>query len=220
MFGLFRSAARKSVSAEKLPVLHSFVDVAVGGRRMRSVSIEELNPRYVAVNEVVGRAGERSAIVYHTASGKFRLGTTIADVKDGMTYFQLPGRVEMLAGGGQKRTSVRLDTLVSGVWRMAPDGKGVGEFMKGSIRDISRGGCAIIMSRQCRVGQWLEIKMALKHETPAVAVVGEIVRCEQVPTSGKFSHGLRFHGLTPAQDHQILEFINRKQTELRSRGLA
>jgi hypothetical protein len=97
---------------------------------------------------------------------------------------------------------------------------GVGEFMKGSIRDISRGGCAIIVDRQCKVGQWLEVKMSLRSDAPPLTVLGEIMRCEQVPTSGKFSHGLRFQGLTPEEDHVILEFINRKQADLRSRGLA
>ncbi len=70
------------------------------------------------------------------------------------------------------------------------------------------------------MGQWLEIKISLRGDTPALTVIGEIMRVEQVPTSGKFSHGLRFHGLTPDEDHAILEYINRKTAELRSRGLA
>jgi hypothetical protein len=41
-----------------------------------------------------------------------------------------------------------------------------------------------------------------------------------VPTSGKHSHGLRFQGVTPDEDRAILEFINKKQADLRSRGLA
>ncbi len=188
---------------------------------MRCVSVEELGRKYIAVGEVVGRVGERASFVYQNPMGRFRFGATIAEVRDGMTYFERPGKVESLgAAGDQKRSTVRLDTLVAGMWRMAPGGKGVGEFMKGSIRDISRGGCAIIVERQCRVGQWLEIKMALKNDAPALTLVGEIVRCEQVPASGKFSHGLRFHGLSPDEDHAILEFINRKQTQLRNRGLA
>jgi hypothetical protein len=46
------------------------------------------------------------------------------------------------------------------------------------------------------------------------------MRVEQVPTSGKHSHGLRFHGLTPTEDMAIRDFINRRTAELRSRGLA
>ncbi len=218
---LFRSAAKKGIPEERLPVKESFVDVTVTGRPARSVSVEEVGPKYIVVSDAVGRAGERGAFVYQTPAGRFRFGATIAKVEHGLTFFEMPTKVEAIAGGGaQKRSSVRMDTLVPGMWRMAPGGKGVGDFMKGSIRDISRGGCALIMDRQCKVGQWLEVKMVLRTDAPPIILAGEIMRVQQVPTSGKFSHGLRFHGVGPEEDHAILEFINRKQAELRSRGLA
>ena len=219
---LFRSSAKKSViPEERLPVVHSFVDVAVTGRPVRSVSVEQCGPKAIVLSDVVGRTGERGAFVYQTPAGRFRFGATIVKVEGGQTHFEMPQRVEALGGGdAQKRSSVRLDTLVQGQWRMAPQGIGVGEFMKGSIRDISRGGCALIMDRQCKVGQWLEVKIALRSDAQPLTVVGEIMRVVQVPTSGKFSHGLRFHGVTPEEDHTILDFINRRTAELRSRGLA
>jgi c-di-GMP-binding flagellar brake protein YcgR len=217
---LFRGSAKKGVPEEKLPAQHSFVDVTVAGRGSRSVSVEEVGPERIAVGDTVGRKGERGVFVYQNAMGKFRFAVTITDLRDGMTYFEMPERVETLGGGQQKRSSVRLDTLLSGHWRMAPGGKGVGEFQKGSIRDISRGGCALIMDRQCKVGQTIEVKMSLNSNAPPLTVLGEVMRSEQVPTSGKFSHGLRFHGLTPLEDRAILEFINRRTAELRSRGLA
>lgn len=218
---LFRGSAKKNIPEEKLPALHAFVDVTVSGRAARSVSVEEVGPSRVAVGETVGRKGERGVFVYQNALGKFRFAAEIAEVRDGTTYFEMPQRVEALGGGGkQKRSSVRLDTLLSGLWRMAPGGKGVGEFMKGSIRDISRGGCALIMDRMCKVGQTIEVKMTLSSNAPPLTVLGEVMRAEQVPTSGKYSHGLRFHGLTPLEDRAILDFINRRTTELRNRGLA
>lgn len=217
---LFRGSAKKTVPEEKLPVLHSFVDVTVGGRGARSVSIEEIGGEGIVVGDAIGRAGERGVFVYQTAAGKFRFAAAIAGVRNGMTYFGMPVRVEPLNGGAQKRSSVRLDTLIGGYWRMAPGGMGVGEFVKGSIRDISRGGCALIMDRQCKVGQTLEVKMILGSSAPPLVVVGEVMRVEHIPTSGKHSHGLRFHGLTPAEDRAILDFINRRTAELRDRGLA
>ena len=218
---LFGGGAKKGVPAEKLPPLHAFVDVTVGGRSARSVSIEEAGPARIVVGDVVGRKGERAVFVYHNAQGRFRFPTTITEARDGMTYFEMPARVEGIGGGGsQKRSSVRLDTLISGQWRMAPGGIGVGDFMRGSIRDISRGGCAIITDRMCKLGQTLEVRMSLTPNTAPLTVLGEVVRAEQVPTSGKFSHGLRFHGLTPVEDRAILEFINRRTAELRNRGLA
>jgi hypothetical protein len=220
---IFGGAAKRGATEERLPAQHSFVDVTVTGRTPRSVPVERVGPKYLVLGDVVGRSGERGAFVYQTAAGRFRFGATIAKIEGGMTYFEMPKRIESLTGrggGAQKRSSVRLDTLVAGMWRVAPGGKGIGEFQKGSIRDISRGGCALIIDRLCKVGQWLEVKINLRADQPPLTVLGEIMRTEQVKTSGKYSHGLRFHGLTPDEDHTILEYINRKTSELRSRGLA
>ncbi len=148
---IFKGSPKKSVAEEKFPAQHSFVDVTVMGRAPRSVSVEQVGPKYIVVGDALGRSGERGAFVYQNAAGRFRFGATIAKVERGMTYFEMPGRIEALSGGGsQKRSSVRLDTLVAGHWRMATGGKGIGEFQKGSIRDISRGGCALIMDRSAR----------------------------------------------------------------------
>ena len=96
LFG--KSGGRKAIPQEHLPVLHSFVDVAVTGRPARSVSVEDLTGKEIVVGDVLGRAGERGAFVYQTALGRFRFGTSIVAVKDGMTHFQLPSRVESLGG--------------------------------------------------------------------------------------------------------------------------
>lgn len=218
LFG--RSGGAKAIPAEHLPALHSFVDVTVTGRPARSVSVEEITAKEIVVGDALGRAGERGAIVYQTSMGRFRFGATILAVKDGMTHFQMPARVESLGGGAQKRASVRMDVLVSGSWRLAPDRQGTGEFMRASIRDISRGGCSLIIDRQCKTGQLLEVRLNLRADAAPLAVIGEVMRMEQIPTSGKFSHGLRFSGVTPMEDRAILEFINRKQADLRNRGLA
>lgn len=218
---LFRGSAKKGPAEEKLPVLHSFADVIVSGRPARSVSVEESGPERMAAGGALGRKGERAVFIYQNAAGKFRFATSILEVRGEITYFAMPERVESVGGGGaQKRSSVRLDTLLNGQWRMAPGGKGVGEFVKGSIRDISRGGCALIMDRMCKVGQTIEVRVMLNSAAPPLLVLGEVMRVEQVPTSGKFSHGLRFQGLTPDEDRAIMEFINRRTAELRERGLA
>lgn len=215
-----RPGSAQTVAAEKLPALHSFVDVSVTGRAMRSVSVEDVAAKSIVVGDVLGRAGERAAFVYQNAMGRFRFSTSIVLVKDGMTHFQMPQRIESFGGALQKRSSVRMDVLVSGSWRLAPGGEGTGDYLKGSIRDISRGGCALIIDRQCKAGQLLEVRMNLKSDGLPLLVLGEVVRIEQIPTSGKFSHGLRFQGLTPQEDRAILDFITRKQTDLRNRGLA
>lgn len=218
---LFKPAPKAAkASVDRLPPLHAFVDVTVAARGMRSVSVEDVSETGIVVGDVVGRSGETGVFVYQNQFGKFRCAAKILEVKDGWTYFDAPSRIEAMGGGAQKRSSVRMDTLVPGFWRMAPGGKGVGEFLKGNVRDISRGGCALIMDRQCKTGSMLEIKLSLRSEGPPLCVLGEVMRCEQIPTSGKFNHGLRFHGLRPAEDQAILDFINRKLTDLRNRGLA
>ena len=73
---LFGDRTKKfGVPEEKLPVLHSFVDITVTGRPMRSVPIEEVNGRGIVVGDVLGRVGERAAFIYETPLGRFRFHT-------------------------------------------------------------------------------------------------------------------------------------------------
>jgi c-di-GMP-binding flagellar brake protein YcgR len=53
-----------------------------------------------------------------------------------------------------------------------------------------------------------------------VVLLGEVMRHDHIPTSGKHSHGLRFQGVRPEEEQAIVDFINKKQADLRSRGLA
>jgi len=213
-------AKRSRIPEEQLPVLHSFVDVTVPGRKARSAAVEEVTPRVIVLGDACGRVGERASIVYETPAGRFRLAAPIVGLRGGMTVFAVPARVDTLAGGAQKRSTVRMDVLVAGSWRFAPSGRAVGDFRRGNIRDISRGGCALIMDRQCKLGQMLEVQLFLRQSEAPLTVLAEVMRCEPIPTSGKFSHGLRFHGLRPEEDQAILEFINNKLADLRNRGLA
>lgn len=211
----------KRLDPQKLPVPESFAEVKVMGRSARSVAVEQVGPKELVTSETVGRVGESAVFVYQTSAGRFRFAVKIVGVRDGRTVYELPDRVERLGGAPtQKRSSVRLDTLVQGFWRFAPGGLGVGEFQKGSIRDISRGGCALIANRRFKHGQGLEVKIALRSDAFPLTILAEVVRSEQIPSSGKFSHGLRFRSIGREEDQAILEFINRRQAELRSRGLA
>jgi len=221
---LFGGTSKRGPVAN-LPAVHTFVDVMVGGRAGRSVTIESIDGGEIVVREMVGRPGETAVFVYSGEHGKFRFGTKILRAGNGTTVFASPARVERVggasaAGGSQKRASVRLDALVPGRWRFAPQGKGIGDLVRANIRDISRGGCSLIIDRSVKEGTTLEVRLQLRPEQPDLEVFCEVRRCERIASSGKFSHGLRFHGVTPEQDHAILDFINRKQAELRSRGLA
>lgn len=220
---LFGGSAKRVPA--NLPAAHAFVDVMVGGRAGRSVSVESVEPREIVVREVVGRAGDPAVFVYSGERGKFRFATKILRSGDGTTTFATPVRVDQVGGAGpasgaQKRSSLRLDALVPGRWRFAPQGKGIGDFVRANIRDISRGGCSLILDRAIKEHSMLEVRLQLKTGAEDLEVIGEVMRHERIASSGKFSHGLRFRGVTPEQDHAILDFINRKQAELRNRGLA
>ena len=213
--------ARASIPAAKLPQVNTFVEVIVGGRASRSVTVEACSDKGIVTREALGRPGEVATMVYANPVGRFRLQTKIAAVKGAHTQFEPPKRVELLgSAGSQKRSSVRLDTLVTGSWRFAPGGKGSGEFMRATIQDISRGGCALNTDRALKLGTYVEVKLMLREGGAPIALLAEVMRHQEIKASGKHSHGLRFHGVRPEEDHAIVEFIHRKQSQLRSRGLA
>ena len=221
---MFKSLFRRGVDprAAKLPSVHTFVDVVVAARAVRSVSVETIDAKGIVTRESLGQRGESAVLVYANPSGRFRARSRIIASDETTTTFELPRSVENLgaAQGEQKRQSVRLDALIVGHWRFAPGGKGIGEFTRGSVRDISRGGCALITERMIKTGTMLELKLPLRSSGEPVVLVGEVMRHQVVESSGKHSHGLRFIAPPPDEEQAIAEYINRKQADLRSRGLA
>ncbi|MDQ2871659.1 MAG: PilZ domain-containing protein [Candidatus Eremiobacteraeota bacterium] len=215
---IFGSAPKKTIDTDRLPRLRDFVDVAVMGRPVESVSVESIDDTEICTGALPAGPGEPAMFVYATPSGRFRFATKVLSTQGGIVRFKLPASIEEVAGS-QKR-SARMHTLVPTQWRFAPGRKGVGEFLKGSVRDIGLGGCALIVERQFKLGQLLEVKLPLQPGAPPLQVLAEVTRSEQIPTSGKFSHGLRLLETTSAQERAIEYFMNRKQSELRARGLA
>ena len=219
--GLFGSGRPAKIPLTKMPQLHSFVDVSVSGRPPKSVSVESVGPKNIVTGDV-GSASGVATFVYSNASGKFRFSVRIVGARGKLTLYEMPRKIETMQAmaGAQKRTAVRMDTIVPGFWRNAKNGRGIGDYAKGNIRDISRGGCSLIIDEEKKKGAYVEVKMMLKSGAPPLELIGEVMRTDHIPSSGKFSHGLRFHGVLPDHDRAIMEFINRRQTDLRSRGLA
>jgi hypothetical protein len=218
---IFGGRGGGAVPLSKLPKLHSFVDVVVGGRPSRSVTVESVGAKGVVTRDALGRVGETAILIYNASAGRFRMETKIAAVTATSTQFDPPKRLSMIgaASGSQKRQSVRLDAIVTGEWRFAPGSVGQGEWGKATIRDISRGGCSLILDRELKLHTTVEVKINLR-DASSLVLLGEVMRHEKIKSSGKVSHGLRFHGLRPDEDQAIIEFINRRQADLRSRGLA
>ncbi|MFN2462115.1 MAG: flagellar brake protein [Candidatus Velthaea sp.] len=207
----------------KLPALHSFMDVSSGSAPAVSASLDAIAPRSLSIAALPGLApGATAVFVYNNAAGKFRFTAKCTQVKGRRADFALPARIETLktTGEGEKRTTVRLDATVPAQWRYAVRGKGNGEFMRGSLTDISRTGASLIADRQLVKGTHLEVRFSLNSGTAPLELLGEVMRCTTIERSGKSSLGLRFHGVSHADDRAIMDFINKRQAERRSRGLA
>jgi c-di-GMP-binding flagellar brake protein YcgR len=208
----------------KLPQAQASVDlVVIGGGPRGAVIVESVSAKGLVVDALPGlRAGQTAVFTYQNAGGKFRFSAKCAAIKGDHATFALPQRVETLriVGESHKRAAVRLDATVPGQWRYAPGGKGVGEWARGSITDISRTGVSLIVDRDLRPGSYVEIRFSVSTTAAALALLGEVMRASKIEASGKVSLGLRFHGLKAEEDRAIMEFINKRQAERRSRGLA
>jgi c-di-GMP-binding flagellar brake protein YcgR len=217
----------KRLSAQlraKLPQLETFVDLVVLGGPKGSATFEELTEKTFTIQALPGlRAGQRATFSYNNDNGKFRFSARCSAVEGGRAIFPLPERIETVQAftGTQQRAAVRLAATLPAQWRFAPGGIGDGDFMRGAIADISRTGASLIVDyRELRKGTFVEVKLLVSSSASPLLLLGEVMRSSKIETSGKVSLGLRFNGLSPGEDRAIMEFINKRQAERRSRGLA
>jgi hypothetical protein len=208
----------------KLPPSQAFIDVIVmGGGPPGSVAFEALGEKTFTIGSLPGlQTGQIAMFSYQNATGKFRFSAKCVSVKGLQASFALPERIETVQvfPEVQKRSAVRLDATVPGQWRYAPGGKGIGDWARGSLNDISRSGSSLIVDREVKTGTFVEIRFAVSSQAAPLVLLGEVMRTSKIEASGKVSLGLRFHGLKADEDRAIMEFINKRQAERRSRGLA
>lgn len=208
----------------KLPALQAILDVVItGGGPRGTVTFEALTEKTFTVGTLPGlRAGQSAVFSYQNTAGKFRFAAKCLAVKGFEATFALPAQIEtfQLFPDQQRRSAVRLDATIPGQWRYAPGGKGIGDWARGSITDISRTGASLTVDREVKTGMYVEIRFAPSSAAAALVLLGEVVRTSKIEASGKVSLGLRFHGLNADEDRAIMEFINKRQAERRSRGLA
>ena len=208
----------------KLPPIHAFVEMTVVGAGPRgSVTVEGIHDSSFTVQALPGmHAGQTAVFVYQNPTGKYRLSAKCTAVRGQHAVFGIPHRVETLQAfaGTQQRSAVRLDATVPAQWRPAHNGKGQGDFIRASITDISRTGSSLIVEREMRKSSQVEVRFAVSSSAPPLVLLGEVMRASKIEASGKVSLGLRFHGITAEQDRVIMDFINKRQAERRSRGLA
>ena len=220
----FRPKAIPQQLRLKLPQVHAFIELAVvpGGPR-GSVTVEALHEASLTIQALPGmHAGQTGVFTYQNQAGKFRFSSKCNSVKGQHAVFALPHRIETIQvfSGTQQRSAVRLDATLTAHWRFAHGGKGVGDFMRASLTDISRTGASLIIDRELKKGTFLEVRFAVASTGAPLTLLAEVMRVVKIEASGKNSLGLRFQGVTADQDRAIMEFINKRQAERRSRGLA
>jgi c-di-GMP-binding flagellar brake protein YcgR len=207
---------------EMMPSLHSFVDIAVRNGPKGSVCFENAGLKTFATSVLPGMsAGQQVSFNYSNTGGKYRFSTAVKAVDAKQATFELPGKIETVQkfGGTRKRTTVRIDTTVTVQWRYSSTGKIESEWQKGVLSDISRTGSSLTTDRTIKVGNILELKIPLAGDAPPTTVRADARRVDKIEGTAKFNVGLAFHPLKPEADRAIIDFINRRQVDLRNRGL-
>jgi c-di-GMP-binding flagellar brake protein YcgR len=207
---------------EMLPSLHSFVDATVRNGPKGSVCFENAGIKTFVTSMLPGLApGAQVTFVYQNSAGKFRFNAAVRSIDDKQATFELPNKIETIQkfGGAKKRTNVRIDTTVNVQWRYGATGKIESEWQKGVLSDISRTGSSLAADREIRNGNIIELKIPLRADGSAITVRADARRVDKIAGTSKFNVGLSFHPLRPDDERAIIEFINRRQVDLRNRGL-
>ena len=223
MFG-FGARAVSPQQKLKLPSANAFVELAItqGGPR-GSVCVESLSDRDVTVGVLPGtKSGATGIFSYNNEVGRFRFSSRCTNVRADEAVFAIPERIETLQvfSGAQKRAAVRLDATVPAQWRFAPGMKGTGDYVRGSLTDVSRSGASLIVDRDVKKETYVEVRFAVSTAATPLVLLAEVMRNSPIETSKRVSLGLRFHGVKPEEDRAIMEFINKRQADRRNRGLA
>jgi c-di-GMP-binding flagellar brake protein YcgR len=221
MFGI-KSAPSSKQLREMLPSLHSFVDVAVRNGPKGSVCFENAGIKTFVTSVLPGMSpGQQVSFNYSNTAGKYRFNAAIKAVDDKQATFEMPGKIETVQkfGGSRKRTTVRIDTTVTVQWRYSSEGKIESEWQKGVLSDISRNGSSLACDRVIKTGNIIELKIPLSQDGAPIQVRADARRVDKIENTSKYNVGLAFHPLKADAERAVIEFINRRQVDLRNRGL-
>jgi c-di-GMP-binding flagellar brake protein YcgR len=222
LFGIKKAPSGKQMR-EMLPSLHSFVDISVRNGPKGSVCFENSGVKTFVTSVLPGMSpGQQVSFNYQNAGGKYRFSAAVKAVDAKQATFEFPGKIETLKkfGGSAKRTNVRIDTTVTIQWRYSGTGKIESEWQKGVLSDISRTGSSLSTDKVIKIGNILELKIPLSaSDGPPVTVRADARRVDKIEGTSKYTIGLSFHPHKADVDKAIIEFINRRQVDLRNRGL-
>jgi hypothetical protein len=206
---------------EKLPSVNAFVDVAIGGSLNReSVPVNEITANAIVTRRPNGlQPGESADFLYSNAFGRFRFTTVCASVDGKVAHFELPESIKTLESYGDRRTSERVPWVLPVQWRYAPGGAGYGDFLPGSLVDISRGGASLVVGRELKPGSQVELRFALKSQQEPFVELCQVVRAAKIETSDKNAAGIRFLDIDPKDERILGEYLDERLTLRRDRGV-
>jgi c-di-GMP-binding flagellar brake protein YcgR len=219
--GLKKAPSPKQLR-EMLPSLLSFVDVAVRNGPKGLVCFENAGIKTFITSVLPGMSpGQQVSFNYSNAGGKYRFTSSVKAVDAKQATFDVPGKIETVQkyAGSHKRTNVRIDTTVPIQWRYSSDGKIESTWQKGVLSDISRTGSSLATDKTIKTGNVLELKIPLSPSGAPTTVKAEAKRVEKIEGTQKFNVGLLFQRLSPEAERAVIDFINRRQVDLRNRGL-
>jgi hypothetical protein len=219
-----RRKARRSAHADlrdKLPLVHSFVEVAVKGRVGRSsVCVDELTRTELTVRRIDGLApGDEADFVYSTGRGKYRFHTSCTNVNDVAVTFALPATIKTIESYAERRSSARVPWIIPVQWRYAPGGEGYGEFLSASMMDLSRGGASLVVGRELKPGAQVEVRFTVKSRSEPLVEIGQVVRAARIETSNRNAAGIRFLEVGRENERILTEFVSERQALRRERGV-
>ena len=207
---------------EMLPSLHSFVNVAVQNGPRGSVCFENTGAKTFATSLLPGMApGQQATFNYQNTAGKYRFKVAVRTVDAKQATYDLPAKIDVVQkfAGSAKRTTVRIDTTVAIQWRYSSGSKIESEWQKGVLSDISRAGSSLSTGEGIKIGNVLELKIPLSSTGAPTLVRADARRVDKIEGKEKYNVGLSFQALKPDAERAIIDFINRRQVDLRNRGL-
>jgi hypothetical protein len=220
--GLRREPQRSawSLLRGRLPEINSFVDVAVGGATKReSVAVNGLGPSELVTRCPDGmQAGASADFLYSNALGRFRFSTLCTVVHDKEAHFEIPQSIKMLENY-DRRNAARVSWIIPVQWRYAPGGEGFGDYLPGSMMDLSCGGAGVVVSPELKIGTQVEVRFTLKIKNTLFIGLCEVMRSVKIEKSQKNATGIRFLQIDPGEEQALVEFLNERRMTRRDRGI-
>jgi hypothetical protein len=219
LFRGVRSNQQEVDLRDKLPQVNGFVDVAVGPNGPReSIPIDDITGTSLVARCPEGlERGASVDFLYTNLIGRFRFATRCLTLEGREAHFELPVIIKTLQTFGYRRNAQRIQWLIPVQWRYAPEGIGYGNYLAGSLNDLSRTGASLVVERELKSGSQVEIRFALKPDETFVALC-QVVRAAKIDTSARSAVGIRFIEIDALAERKLVDYICERQTLRHDRG--